>query len=112
MATAIEMLRAAEGATVAELSQAMGWLPHTTRAVLTGLRKRGYAVTLDRSDAERGSVYRILLHANAAQAGKAPTTIEPPIGAPIDGESDASASLRPASASPRRYGATRTPRAA
>jgi hypothetical protein len=55
LAKTIEMLRATEGATVAELSQAMGWLPHTTYAVLTGLRKRGYALTLDRSDAERAS---------------------------------------------------------
>ena len=88
LAKAIEMLRATEGATIAELSQAMGWLPHTTRAVLTGLRKRGYALTLDRSDAERGSAYRIVLDANAAQQGTAPTAIEPPIGEPIDGASD------------------------
>jgi len=38
---------------------ATDWLPHTTRAALTGLRKRGYQVTLDRSDKERGSVYGI-----------------------------------------------------
>jgi len=49
LAQAIEMLQANEGATIDELSEAMGWLPHTTRAVLTGLRKRGYALTLDRS---------------------------------------------------------------
>jgi hypothetical protein len=48
----------------------MGWMPHTTRAVLTGLRKRGYALTLDRSDAERGSAYRIVLDVRAAQAGQ------------------------------------------
>ena len=33
--------------------------PHTARAALTGLRKRGYAVTIDRSHKERGSIYRI-----------------------------------------------------
>ena len=110
LATAIEMLRATEGATVAELSQAMGWLPHTTRAVLTSLRKRGYALTLDRSDAGRGSAYRIAVDANAAQEGTALAAIEPPIGAPIDGASDSAAS--PASAAPRRSAATRTPRAA
>ena len=110
LAQAIEMLRATEGTTVGELSQAMGWLPHATRAVLTGLRKRGYALTLDRSDAERGSTYRIVLDANAAQEGTALTAIEPPIDAPIDGESDTAAS--PASAAPRRSGANRTPRAA
>ena len=49
LAQAVEMLGATEGATIAELSEALDWLPHTTRAALTGLRKRGYALTLDRS---------------------------------------------------------------
>jgi hypothetical protein len=48
-----------EGATSGELITATGWLPHTTRAALTGLRKRGYAVSIDRSDKQRGSVYRV-----------------------------------------------------
>ena len=110
LAKAIEMLRATEGATIAGLAHAMGWLPHTTYAVLTGLRKRGYALTLDRSDAERGSAYRIVLDANAAQARTAPTAIEPLVGEPIGGASDSAAS--PASAAPHRCVATRTPRAA
>jgi hypothetical protein len=38
---------------------ATGWLAHTTRPALTGLRKRGYAVAIDRSDDTRGSFYRI-----------------------------------------------------
>lgn len=111
LAKAIEMLRATEGATIAELAQAMGWLPHTTYAVLTGLRKRGYALTLDRSDAKRGSAYRIVLDANAAQQGTTPTATEPPVSAPIDGGSDPAASRASATAS-RRSRATRTPRAA
>jgi len=112
LAKAIELLGVTEGATIAELSQAMHWLLHTTRAVLTGLRKRGYALTLDRSDAERGSVYRIAVDANAAHAAVAPTATEPPIRAPIGGASDSSASFRPAATTPRRSGAARTPRAA
>ena len=44
---------------LAELVAATGWLPHTTRAALTGLRKRGYAIAIDRADKPRGSVYRI-----------------------------------------------------
>jgi hypothetical protein len=47
------------GAIMAELIAATGWLAHTTRAALTGLRKRGYAVAIDRSDDKRGSFYRI-----------------------------------------------------
>jgi hypothetical protein len=111
LAKAIEMLRATEGATIAELARAMGWLPHTTYAVLTGLRKRGYALTLDRSDAARGSAYRIAHDASAAQEGTAPTGIEPPSGEPMDGASDTAASPAPATAT-RRSRATRTPRAA
>jgi uncharacterized protein DUF3489 len=110
LAKTIETLRATEGATIGELAQAMGWLPHTTYAVLTGLRKRGYALTLDRSDAERNSAYRIVLDATAAQEGTALTATEPPISAPIDGASDTAAS--PASAAPHRCVATRSPRAA
>jgi hypothetical protein len=92
----------------------MGWLPHTTRAVLTGLRKRGYALSLDRLDAGRGSAYRIAVEANAEHAGTTPTVIEPPSSALVDGASDPSASIvRPASAAaPRRSGSTRTSRAA
>jgi DNA-binding transcriptional regulator PaaX len=54
----IELLRRADGATIVDLTQATGWLPHTTRAALTGLRKRGYAVIRERIGAG-DSVYRI-----------------------------------------------------
>ena len=55
----IELLRRDQGAPIDELIAATGWLAHTTRAALTGLRKRGYAVVIDRSDKERGSFYLI-----------------------------------------------------
>jgi hypothetical protein len=54
----IDLLRRADGATIVDLTQATGWLAHTTRAAITGLRKRGYAVTRERSEAGE-SVYRI-----------------------------------------------------
>ena len=59
IARVIELLQRGDGATLAELVVATGWLPHTTRAALTGLRKRGYAVGIDRTDKARGSVHRI-----------------------------------------------------
>lgn len=40
----IEMLSKAEGATLDELVAATSWLPHTTRAALTGLKKKGHTV--------------------------------------------------------------------
>jgi len=55
----IAALERSSGATIDEIVAATGWLPHTTRAALTGLRKRGYAIASDRSDRTRGSVYRI-----------------------------------------------------
>ena len=114
LAQAVEMLGATEGATIAELSEALDWLPHTTRAALTGLRKRGYAFTLDRSDAGRGSAYRIGGAANAAHDGTAPMEPDTSASDAADGASDPSASpVRPASATaPRRSGSTRTSRAA
>ena len=57
----LELLQRDCGATLEELIAATDWLPHTTRAALTGLRKRGCAVTIDRHDKGRGSTYRARL---------------------------------------------------
>ena len=59
LARVIALLERDHGATIEELIATTGWLAHTTRAALTGLRKRGYAVAIDRSDDKRGSFYRI-----------------------------------------------------
>ena len=40
----VEMLSRERGATLDALIEATGWLPHTTRAALTGLRKKGYLI--------------------------------------------------------------------
>jgi Protein of unknown function (DUF3489) len=58
LALVIELLQSAAGATIVDLTQATGWLPHTARAALTGLRKRGYAVIRERIGAG-DSVYRL-----------------------------------------------------
>jgi hypothetical protein len=57
IATVVAMLERDEGATLDEMVQATGWLSHTTRAALTGLRKKGRTIAKDR----RGDVtcYRI-----------------------------------------------------
>ena len=57
-ALVVDMLRKDDGASLDALIKATGWLPHTTRAVLTGLRKRGYSVERVR-DETKGSLYRI-----------------------------------------------------
>ena len=40
----LNLLHREEGATLAELIAATGWLPHTTRAALTGLKKKAHAI--------------------------------------------------------------------
>jgi hypothetical protein len=44
IALVTDLLQRADGATLAELVEATGWLPHTTRAALTGLRKKGHSI--------------------------------------------------------------------
>ena len=55
----IAMLERPEGASVAEIGQQLGWLPHTVRAAMTGLRKAGREVMRSK-DASDGSVYRLV----------------------------------------------------
>ena len=42
-----------EGATLDQMIDATGWLPHTTRAALTGLKKKGYGISSDKADGVR-----------------------------------------------------------
>ena len=46
----LDLLRRPVGATLAELIELTGWLPHTTRAALTGLRKKGHEITRGKRD--------------------------------------------------------------
>lgn len=47
------MLVRDEGATIDQMIAALGWLPHTVRAALTGLKKLGYAIDSDKIDGLR-----------------------------------------------------------
>lgn len=53
----LAMLKAPEGLSIEELSNSFGWLQHTTRAALTGLRKKGHAVIRGKQGSV--TVYRI-----------------------------------------------------
>ena len=68
-AIVIGLLQRQEGASLADLVAATGWLPHTTRAALTRLRQAGHV--LDRTKGETGSVYRIAARVRAARSRKA-----------------------------------------
>ena len=56
----IGMLEQPEGASVAEIGQRLGSLPHSVRAAITGLRHSGREVTRSKN-AEGRSVYRLAL---------------------------------------------------
>ena len=84
LAQVIELLQRDHGATIDELIVATGWLAHTTRAALTGLRKRGYAAAIDRSDNQRGSFYRIKVEGDGGPVARpdeepagSPTSLKP-----------------------------------
>ena len=47
------MLLRDEGATINDMTAATGWLPHTVRAAITGLKKLGYAIDSDKIDGLR-----------------------------------------------------------
>ena len=49
----IALLVRDEGATLDQIVSATGWLPHTTRAALTGLKKKGYALSSEKLDGVR-----------------------------------------------------------
>lgn len=58
IAAVIAVLARADGATLSDLIAATGWLPHTTRAALTGLRKKGHTIT--KAKREGVTCYRIV----------------------------------------------------
>jgi hypothetical protein len=67
IAQVIALLARDQGATLAEIVAATGWLPHTARAALTGLRWRGYAIER-RGRAVGARAYVIAAASNAAVA--------------------------------------------
>ncbi|MBB3992250.1 DUF3489 domain-containing protein [Croceicoccus naphthovorans] len=56
--TVTALLQRKIGATLAEMMDATGWQPHSTRAVLTGLRKKGHV--LEKSKRDDATCYRIV----------------------------------------------------
>ncbi|TPG07505.1 DUF3489 domain-containing protein [Sphingomonas oligophenolica] len=57
-AAVIDLLSRADGATMPELITVTEWLPHTTRAALTGLRKAGHVI--ERCKRDDATCYRIV----------------------------------------------------
>ena len=46
----LDLLRRKEGALLTDIVAVTGWLPHSARAALTGLKKKGHAIESRRAD--------------------------------------------------------------
>jgi hypothetical protein len=46
----VDLVNRGDGASLAELCEATDWLPHTCRAFITGLRKRGVEIARAKRD--------------------------------------------------------------
>jgi hypothetical protein len=69
LAAVVTLLKRQGGVTIDELANATGWLPHTTRAALTGLRKRGMCIERIKVSNQRASSY--IVAGGGAQADAA-----------------------------------------
>ena len=57
----LALLTAEAGVTVPDLAATLDWLPHTTRAALTGLKKAGYTIDkLPPREGSRSSRYKLV----------------------------------------------------
>lgn len=52
------LLRREQGATLENLVAATGWLPHTTRAALTGIKRKGHVLSSEKVNGAR--IYRAI----------------------------------------------------
>jgi hypothetical protein len=67
LAAIVGILRREGGATIDQLAAAVGWLPNTTRAALTGLRKRGFEIDRRKAKDARARSYVIVDNLNAGE---------------------------------------------
>jgi len=65
--TVIALLDRAKGATLDEICKATSWQPHSARAFMTGLRKKGFVLAREQRG-EEGTSYRITAHSSAEGA--------------------------------------------
>ena len=49
----IDLLTRDDGASLDDMSAVTNWLPHSTRAFLTGLKKKGYTITSEKAEGDR-----------------------------------------------------------
>lgn len=55
----VDLMRRPQGATVTQIGEATGWLPHSVRGAMAGSLKRKHKLTIVGEPGEGGRVYRI-----------------------------------------------------
>ena len=65
----IEMLQAKRGANIDAIVKATGWLPHTGRAMISGLRKAGFKIEVARPEGQK-TIYRIVAGPKGTAKGR------------------------------------------
>ena len=58
-AMVIALLEREKGATVVQMSEATGWLPHSVRGFLAGALKKSHGLSVTSTPGEGGRVYRV-----------------------------------------------------
>lgn len=58
----LKLLDRKSGVTIAQIQRTFGWQPHTARAAISTQRKAGFVI--ERSESDKGAVYRIVEEAN------------------------------------------------
>ena len=61
----LDLLARPDGATLGQLVEITGWLPHTARAALTGIKKKGHALTSEKVEGGL-RIYRVIIPAELA----------------------------------------------
>ncbi len=67
----ITLLQRLEGATLQQICETFGWLPHSARAALSGLRKAGHGIERRARSEGEDAIYRIIPASPAEPVGEA-----------------------------------------
>lgn len=81
-ATIVErMLKSRNGATISDIGDATGWQPHSCRAFLTGMRKKGHFIIRDQ---QKNGSSRYRLGTSLPQATAQEQITAPDVPSPVE----------------------------